>query len=467
MLKHIFCLLSAALIMTACSTAEKPIKVHHINGLSDNVPNTGAFQGLEFLADVLPGQENSRVNVFYVHGIGWTENPDGDALANDFLAGLEAAYQVPRSERTISSVCADKNRDDIGKSTDYVFITAQNNTSFETAIPGSRLTLDRMVCIDKQVVSVDDLVEFAVYRVFWDDLFWNAIQFPHVGQDDYAGSSKAFAGMRRKYNRKFKDELVNYGFSDAVMYLGPAGVELRRALQGAMCSVALDAAGHSFAKQGHELSHTDACALAQYRELETNQFAFVTESLGSKITYDVMRESLSDGQDDIIDDIILGSEFYMLANQLALLSLNDLSKSGQNKVTPRPLSERPKIIALSEMNDFLTYETIPFLEQVWKRSQRRDIEAPDGTFSSLGSFDSPVVREKISELMGFDFVDIRLEFADPLIPLVDDLVDPLQAHGGHASEPDIMLHILCGAKAGKLNDQNCLATELRNTQNQN
>lgn len=449
-------------LLSACASTKDTVKIHHINGLTSEKPNTAEFQGLEFLANVLPGELKSRVNVFYVHGIGWTENPNGDPLANDFLAGLETAYKVPYAERTISSVCADENHNDVRQETDYVFIKAEAGTSFETAIPGSRLELDRMVCVDKQVLLIDDVLEFAVYRVFWDELFWNAIQFPHVGQDDYTGSSKKIAGQRRKYNRKFKDELVNYGFSDAVMYLGPAGQELRRALQGAMCSVALDAAGHSFAKQGHELTYDDACALAQYRELDTHQFAFVTESLGSKITYDVMRESLSDGQTDIIDEIIAGSEFYMLANQLALLSLDDLSKADHAKVAPLPADQRPKIIALSEMNDFLTYETIPFLEQVYSRSARRDVEDASGNLVAMGEFSDPEVRAKISELMGFDFVDIRLEFADQMIPLVDGLVDPLQAHGGHASEPTIMLHILCGARNGRLNDEFCLATELRN-----
>ena len=292
-----------------------------------------------------------------------------------------------------------------------------------------------------------------VLRVFWDNIFWNAFQFAHVGQDDNRGTSQDIAGLRRKYNRVLKDDLVNYGFSDAVMYLGPAGGEIRNAIRGAMCSAALDAAGYDFEKQGERVSYNKVCDTASYTDIKTNQFAFVTESLGSKITFDVMQESLSDGRETIHDDMIRGSETYMLANQLALLSLSDLQRENTTPIAKISPKERPKVIAMSELNDFLSYEIVPFYEQLWKRTIRPERD-------NLEYLDK-YKREKIVENIGFEMIDMRLEFADKIIPLVNGFVDPKDAHSGHAGEPELMLYLLCGAVNGQLNDKECLATELQ------
>ena len=459
-----FILFLCALTLSACSTASRKtdLRILNVSALSSAEKSAAQFKGLEFLADPLPGELKNRVNVFYVHGIGWTENPDGDALANDFIAGVAKAYGFEDYEHTMTSQCGDGGHDDSTPNDNHMFITANGETFFQSALPGSRLKVDRLVCMDKHTLLIDDVLEFSIYRVFWDNLFWNALQFPHLGQDDDAGSSKPMARLRRKYNRQFKDEMVNYGFSDAVMYLGPAGVELRRAVQGAMCSAALDASGYNFDAQGHDLTYNDACKLASYKALKTNQFAFVTESLGSKIVFDVMQESLTDGEDNVIDDMIAGSEFFMLANQIALLSLNDLANVPRPPVKQFPAGQQPKIIAMSEVNDFLTYELIPFYEQLWKRSYRRNEIAPNIFETSNKKTDpkSPQARAQMVRDIGFDIVDMRLEFADRLIPLVDDLVDPLQAHGGHMAEPELVLYLLCGAKSARLNSNNCLATEI-------
>lgn len=458
-----------ALTLTACASAGRKtdLNVLQISALSDSTPGTASFQGLEFLAEPLPGQLKNRVNIFYVHGIGWTENPNGDPLANDFIAGVANAYGLKNYTTEFESLCSENGqveRAAKGQDTDFIYITPNGETYFQTALTGSRLKIDRLVCMDKHTLLVDDVLEFVIYRVFWDDLFWNALQFPHVGQDDDAGASKAFTSLRRKYNRQLKDELVNYGFSDAVMYLGPAGVELRRAIQGAMCSAALDASGYDFARQGNDLTYGDACNLASWKDLQTNQFAFVTESLGSKIVYDVMQESLTDGKDNVIDDMIRGSEFYMLANQVALLSLNDLAHVPRPPMQQFRGADRPKIIAMSEINDFLTYELIPFYEQLWKQSERRFEIAPNifESAPSVNDASSPQARAAMIDAIGWDIIDMRLEFADRMIPLVDGLVDPLQAHGGHMSEPELVLYLLCGVRGAKLYQGGCLASERLN-----
>ncbi len=463
--KNTALLVTIILTLSACASASRTdLRIHQINALSSEKSDDGSFKGIEFLADPMQGSLKTRVNIFYVHGIGWTENPDGDPLANDFLAGIAQAYDIPLKDDLVTNHCgADSDQ----RNDKHIYITTHGEVEFETALPGSHLKIDRLICMDNTIVQVDDVLEFSVYRVFWDDLFWNALQFPHVGQDDDSGSSVAIAQLRRKYNRKLKDELVNYGFSDAIMYLGPAGAELRRAVQGAMCSAALDASGFNFSEQGYDVSYKDACALASWREINTNQFAFVTESLGSKITFDVIQDSLTDGVDNVIDEMIAGSEFYMLANQIPLLSLNDFNTKRIAPVKQFTPQERPKIIAMSELNDFLTYELVPFYEHLYKLTNRGPTlvaNADNGARLISGAQPgTPESRAAIVEAIGFDIVDMRLEFADRLVPLLDSFVDPLQAHGGHASEPLLMRYILCGANNGGLNDNHCLAADLADT----
>ena len=447
-------LLGAALWLTGCVSSGKiPLKVHHINSLASEDTNDGGFKGLEYLADPIPGKLKNRVNIIYLHGIGWTEDRTKGQLADDFLGGIAKAYNLEASDGLITTLCGEAPYDPNSPPTPHIYIKADGETSFDTALPGSKLKLKELVCMDKQTLEIDDNLEFVLYRVFWDNIFWDDVQFAHVGQDDNRGTSQDIAGLRRKYNRVLKDDLVNYGFSDAVMYLGPAGGEIRNAIRGAMCSAALDAAGYDFEKQGERVSYNKVCDTASYTDIKTNQFAFVTESLGSKITFDVMQESLSDGRETIHDDMIRGSETYMLANQLALLSLSDLQRENTTPIAKISPKERPKVIAMSELNDFLSYEIVPFYEQLWKRTIRPERD-------NLEYLDK-YKREKIVENIGFEMIDMRLEFADKIIPLVNGFVDPKDAHSGHAGEPELMLYLLCGAVNGQLNDKECLATELQ------
>lgn len=440
-----FWLYIATALLTGCASSGKvPLKVHHINSLSSFEKNMGEFLGLEFLADPIEGRLKNRVNIFYLHGIGWTENPDSDQLADDFLAGIAGAYGQDVKGQIIRTSCGQAD-----SKAPHIKITGNAPKRFETALPGSALELDELVCMDKQTLDVDDALEYVVYRIFWDDIFWNRLQFPHVGQDDDQGSSKEIARLRRKYNRKLKDELMNYGISDAVMYLGPAGTDIRSAIRGAMCSASLDAAGYDFAKQGQRVSYDNICQLASNTAARHNQFAFVSESLGSKITYDVLREAMNDGRDTALDDMVAGSETYMLANQIALLSLSDLTVQPKQRPRNLPPGKRPKIIAMSELNDFLTYELVPFYEQLWKRSSNSEDRPNSNTAAA---------RQAMVEALGFDMIDMRLEFADRIVPLLKGFVDPLQAHSGHASEPELMLYMLCGARKGRLNRKECLAT---------
>lgn len=444
----------AAAVLTGCVASKTELKIMQMNALSSEKSNDGGFRGLEFLADTIQVEDSkARLNIFYLHGIGRTENPEEAPLARTFLEGVAKSYGLDIAGNTLNSQCGIvDNVDKVRRNGSRIEISAADQPiTYQTIIPGVPLKLDRLVCMDKQILSVTNELEFVVYRIFWDEFFWEGLQYAHIGQDVNSGESGLLANLRRKYNRRLKDEMVNYGFSDAVMYLGPAGQDIRNAIKGAMCSASLDAGGYQFKLQGDRISAANACALAERSNPQTNQFAFVSESLGSKITFDLMREALTDDQETVIDRMIAGSEIYMLANQLALLSLSDISKEPVKPARNAPYQPRPKIVALSEINDFLTYEVNPFIENLWASQS-----VPEGEV--LAPLDS-AARENISRILGFDFVDIRLEFADPIISVVSDFVDPLQAHSKHVAEPELIELLLCGAVNGEMSEENCLAEQ--------
>ena len=452
----------ASSLLSACAT-NISTKVHQINDLANAAHDTGSFGGIESMARPAPSTENpnlKRVNIIYIHGIGWTENADSPELGNSFLRGIADAYSDGEQKSFINNRCRLGHHDTSEGELDHTFIETTEDVFYETGLKGSGLKLRKLACMDRQVLHATPDLDFVVYRVFWDDTFWDSLQSAHVGYDDFHGSNNALASMRKKYNRELKDDIVNYGFSDAVMYLGPAGDLIREAIHTAVCSAAQSAAGNDFGKQGHIITKAKACQNTAYsRHNSPAPFVFVTESLGSKILFDVLKNIMSDGKIEPIDHIAKDSEIFMLANQIPLLSLSNLSavSTTPNLVTLAP-KDRPRIIAFTELNDFLSYELVPFYENLYMRAH--DLRDGNGR-RSRDALARPGVRRQMIEDIGFDIIDMRVEFADPLIPILSSFVDPKQAHSDHAKQPILMRHMLCGAKDGSLKNEGCIAASSR------
>jgi len=70
---------------------------------------------------------------------------------------------------------------------------------------------------------------------------------------------------------------------------------------------------------------------------------------------------------------------------------------------------------MSELNDLLSYELVPFYEQLWKRS----IRPSQNNLQYLDKYK----REKLTEDIGFEMIDMRLEFADKIIPVLNGLMN--------------------------------------------
>lgn len=442
-----YLLIFIAFFIAGCATSSSRLDIHKINAFSSENDNDGEFIGLEGLANSMSANDVKRLNIFYLHGIGRTEDPNEPPLGRTFMKGVANAYDLEITGNTLASQCGVRLEGENRVKRDFIEIrSGEKPIKYQTMVPGVELDLDRLVCMDRQILKVREDLEYVVYRIFWDEFLWTSLQQAHIGQDDGEGETTMLADLRRKFNRRLKDQMVNFGFSDAVMYVGPAGQEIRKAIKGAMCAAALDAGGLSFDDQGREITASRACEQALNKYATGNQFAFISESLGSKITFDLMREAMTDDRETIIDKMIAGSEIYMLANQLALLSLGDISTTQVKPAANDKSAPRPRIVALSEVNDFLTYEISPFFENVWALGNKGENQPLTAK-----------TRKQISETLGFDFIDIRVEFADPLISIFNDFVDPVQAHAKHVAEPGLIDLMLCGATSGMARKTGCLA----------
>lgn len=448
-MKHTL-ILALAWIVSGCATVD--FSLLQVNSLGSETPGVAAFDGLEAIADRNPRTDKRKVNIIFLHGIGWVENPDEKPLANAFIAGVADAYGLNVEKKAVSALCGRDTQEQGLTLHNHVYIKSPDIKRYRTAIPGRQLQLDRLVCMDRQVLPVRDDLDYIIYRIFWDETMWQSLQLAHVGQDDSQGDSLEFAGTRRSVNRNLKDKFVTYGFSDAIMYLGPAGLEIRNAIRGAMCAAALEANGLSFETIGHNVDYQEVCAAAERIRMNNAPFAFVAESLGSKIALDVVRDAMTDGLETVHDDMIRQTQVFMLANQIPLLSLSDLSASEAFRPSDYAPQDRPTLIAFSEINDFLTYELVPFYEQLYKNSQMDPaFRSADPDLDRLDTLD----RRKLIDRLGFNAIDMRVEFAEPVIPLVKSFVDPAFAHNGHVRQPEIMDLILCGADGAQARLETC------------
>jgi hypothetical protein len=436
---RLFLILILAAVLSGCASVK--FDLLQVNSLAAEQPGIAVFDGLEAMAERDPQAGKRRVNIIFLHGIGLVENPDEKPLANAFITGVADAYGLDVEKKAVSALCGRDTEEKDLSLHNHIYIKSPQIKRYRTAIPGRQLKLDRLVCMDRQILPVRDDLNYVIYRVFWDEIMWESLQRAHVGQDDNQGESRDVAQERRLLNRNLKDKFVNYGFSDAIMYLGPAGQEIRNAIRGAMCAAALEANGQTFEDIGHEVDYEAVCAAAGQADILVDPFAFVAESLGSKIALDVVRDAMTDGQETVHDFMIRQTQVFMLANQIPLLSLSDLSDQKPFRPSDYSPEDRPTFIAFSEINDILTYELVPFYEQLYKNTTVDP--AFEGTLidPTTGGLD----RRKLVNRLGFDVIDMRVKFAKPLIPLVSSFADPESAHSGHVRQPEVMDFILCGA----------------------
>ncbi len=169
--------------------------------------------------------------------------------------------------------------------------------------------------------------------------------------------STQFEGKRAKANSELKSVLLNDCLSDAIIYLGPEGEQIRESMRAAISEV------------------------GRQRENEPGPLILVTESLGSKIVADSIVRADAPADERARQEALQalrGTEIiFMAANQVPLLNLAYHGEVGLKPERPtidqlrRALEDLDKtdqrldfglraepiyIVAFSDPNDLLSYE---------------------------------------------------------------------------------------------------------------
>jgi len=90
---RLLCLFCLIIGLSGCATSS--FEVLDINTLSSDLDDNGSFKGLERLAQKSPeNHKKIRVNIIYLHGIGYVENPEDAPLANALRANADAMIKT-------------------------------------------------------------------------------------------------------------------------------------------------------------------------------------------------------------------------------------------------------------------------------------------------------------------------------------------------------------------------------------
>jgi hypothetical protein len=478
-----------ALLFTACCTvlsAEFP----HIRQLSEPVliadptAKNGGFPGLNNLGRGADGKFN--LNVLLVHGIGWTQDAQANPLGHDLVETLSNAHGVnkkpfgqsthlcPQSQRMGSvAIRAPAGGVKLNVPQSIKFSGDDVRTPFDIWVVG---------CLDKTRIDVADGT-ITIYRLIWDDEFYNAFDYPLVGYDDRLtsgheqgrpgyGGYENLASLRRPGTSDIRDSVLTYGMTDAALYMGPVGKLMRSAVAGAICAAVNDATGSTrefdkLDEPGREspyiaLELSSTCQISG--KSAPTPFAIVAESLGSRMVFDVLsRERNADLARTL--ERVSGGELmvYLIANQIPLLAAARLSPipSGSHPAAPAPTDARIRYVAFTDVDDLLSYELVPYFEHLaYLRCRLRDEKTRELQNPECGASDPEAMvrllkndkgrRNDLVRDLGFDVVDVRVKFSPPIFPLYPRYGNYQEAHTGYLRDKTVRRAIICGAAEGKL-----------------
>jgi hypothetical protein len=504
---------SVVAVVAGCSTPHQILKIRSLDepvrSANSHTESNGDIVGIEAAAK---HDGKIQANILYVHGIGWTQESRDSEFGHNFIRELRLAYGLDAEftpmnngcpSSTLSKKATKKSRAPANtpapKATVETGLYVWDARAFRegevaTALtygdaPSSPLLATAIGCIDKNVIDLGERGSINVYRILWDDLLYNAYQYPLLGYDDtpYVDDDRKvhlglgaenIDGERRVFNSLLKNSIVTYGLSDAAMYMGPIGGQIRAAVRGGICAAIADATGQtadfavlaSNGKPRINKAVDEICGTPN--DNKKVHFAIVSESLGSRVVFDVLNDTLRGevaGQNpsEPTNKPALASwlnlvsnptfEVFFFANQIPLLSAARLQK------TPPSFKSIKKIkyVAISEINDALTYELVPYFEHLYFERCRNWTEQTkhlfEGCVSSAGTdkneritsfLENRKIREAYRDALGYDVVDVRAQFAQPMFKVVRSFVNPAQAHLGHIESRPVRDMMLCGAKNG-------------------
>lgn len=481
--------LIAAVALVACGVTPKA-EVLNIRQLSLPVPvpdvsaSNGSFKGLDLIGRGSDGRLD--LNILLVHGIGWTQSSSNPLLGYDLVAALGSRYgAVAEPFKQSTHLCPQSQRkgkvETKATAGGLNLHTAQRH-SFRSDDPQTPLNMWVVGCLDRTKIETKNGT-ITVYRLLWDDAFYDAFDYVLVGYDDQIqtgheqpqleyGGYEDLGALRRTGTRKIRDQVLTYGMTDAALYMGPVGELMRSAVLGAICTSINDAAGDSddFKKldeSGRKSPYQDVeveSACSSSVGPKPVPFVIVAESLGSRMVFDVLSRERKAALARKLEAISGGElEVYLMANQIPLVAASRLTDFGAStsQSAPARTGMGIKYVAFTEVDDLLSYELVPYFEHLaYLRCRLADEKTRELQNPSCGAADPTEMarkfkgndqrrRDLVSQL-GFDVVDVRVKFAPRFTPITEDYADYQEAHTGYLRNDQVVRALVCGAKNGKV-----------------
>lgn len=420
----------------------------------------GVFDGLKLLTE-----QAQNTNIVFVHGIGWTQERGSSQFGDELLKAILRGYPgatMRTNKYTCGTSALDGRRENTNEKRGLLVFTPEISPLVSDD-PNFLVSVRELGCLDRTVVDISKGKSITIYKLLWDDSMWNSAEWFHMGYDDPVptvdGKKVSNNGyddpdqIRAKLNSQLKNSLVTYGLTDAALYMSPVGKLMREGVQAAICAALSDSLEAALAK-GPEASATELC---NYAPKSKAPLMLMSHSLGSRVVFDAVISDLS----SILAARIAegasnhGIELHMFANQIPLIGVGRL---GEKRSSQRIYGKSIRVVAYSEINDLLTYELVPYFEQMYyvrcygaKASESTCTAAADVELvKRRGSFfgNSESRRQLISDL-GFDVIDVRLKFAPNQIFIYPGLKNPSIAHSGHMNSDSVLSMFLCGAEKGR------------------
>jgi hypothetical protein len=236
-------------------------------------------------------------------------------------------------------------------------------------------------------------------------------------------------------NRSLKSRLMNWGFGDAVMALGPMQEILSAGIRELLVK--------SLQSAGVNLQTAKA-------EDTGPQFFFVTHSLGSYLSLAALDSDLLGPQTPEVSQLKITSEeknaadyfsahtasFYFLANQIELLELAGISVSEQPVAIPCPYTPP----GTSEPSTKPTPGSISHWQCLRQLYLQEHVPAAPGPQIVAWSDPNDLLSWEVPEMKGVRVVNIQVRNSGFKIPPF--IVSPTSAHGNYARNPNVLRVIL-------------------------
>lgn len=289
----------------------------------------------------------SDISVFVSHGMGNTSPCFADEVAS-LLDGKARPSEVCRADGAWVPVCLGTSFGVEGEALPRSGAHYGSACASVEQVPGTPIKISQF----GQLRIVDTVADYAgkrfnvrVYGYWWNQDALT-LQEPFL-QDDLENG----AADRAAINRMIKRETINYGFSDAVLYVGSFGGVMRTGMRSALCLMTLDALRPE-GQIKNASSPSSPCETLAATPEATDAFAarhgaLLSLSLGSRVLFDAL-ENGDTGQpgalaiDRLAEVLPTNSPtVYMAANQLPLLGIGQLRVSlhGQSLAAVKPPPE--------------------------------------------------------------------------------------------------------------------------------